>query len=113
MDYCQQEISRFSKELLSLYSVYAHDDALKLIVDEVIKSAAQTAYDAGMGGYHDDRGASVRIQELKSFLQGVSYGMTKDRENLGKYRELYNMITRESDPEYKEFLRLKEKFGGE
>lgn len=112
-DYNQQEVRRFRDRISSEYHVYSKDAVLKPIVEAVIEEAAETAYNAGMGGMHSDNGASQMITELKVFLQGVTYGRTSDSDNLGPYRKIYACIKRDEDPEYKEYLRLKALFENE
>jgi hypothetical protein len=112
-DYNQSEIRRFRDRISSEYHVYSKDAVLKPIVEAVIEEAAETAYNAGMGGMHSDNGASQMVDGLKMFLQGVAYGNSHDADNLGTYRQVYRDIQRKEDPDYKEYLRLKALFEDE
>jgi len=82
------------------------NDKLKLICLAVQLSAARARDDARFGGRHDDGGAGMESR-LDAFIDGVEFATT------GKSK-LYDHILIEHekvlDPEYQEYLRLKEKF---
>lgn len=83
------------------------NEKLELICSIVKRSAARARDDASFGGRHDDSGASGMESRLDAFLDGVNFATTGES-------KLYNHILIEHekklDPEYQEYLRLKEKF---
>lgn len=81
---------------------------LNLLREAVRKSAKAARDDAGYGGRHDDGGASRMEEQLRYFEDGMTFAMTGKSQMYGVTLE---KLKRENDPEYKEFLRLKEKFG--
>lgn len=107
-DYLTDDIKRYMQRLAPLRKVYEGDEALDVITKEVVRQAAEKSYNAGMGGEHSDGGASAMIDRLVNFLQGVSYGATRDHDNLSQeFGTIYDTILRENDPQYQEYLRLK------
>ena len=83
-------------------------DVLNEVVDRVLTSAAKAALDAGYAGEHGDNGASATVKQLKCFIDGIQYAVSGHSDVYGTVIE---QIERESNPEYQEYLRLKEKFG--
>ena len=83
----------------------ATDQAL---VVKAVKISAQNARDdAGYGGRMDDGGASAMEQRLDAWLDGIAFAQT-GRTKL--YSNILEQARKENDPEYQEYLRLKEKF---
>ena len=106
--FLKEDVAKYSSRLDGLADVIAGDPVLSMIADAVVVKAAEANYNAGMGGEHGDGGAGMVIEKLKAFLQGVEYGASRDADNLGDYAHLYAHLKRERDPEYLEYLRLKE-----
>lgn len=78
--------------------------SVKHISKRVITRAAEKALDAGYSGAHHDGGARRLVSELKAWCRGL------DGELPEEFREDCVTITKEEDPEYAEYLRLREKF---
>lgn len=74
------------------------------------KAAEAREYDAGMGGRHDDGGASQIRDQAKYFEASLLFAR-----NGGKAVHLpeeWKKYLLELDPEHAEYLRLKKKFEG-
>ena len=86
---------------------------IKHVIEYVCKTKR---LDAGFSGSHGDNGASRLERDLAFFIMGVEAteplldGMVDD-EDLFKVPTQWEGYFKESDPEYSEYLRLKEKFG--
>lgn len=76
------------------------DKVLTAIVELVRKAAADARSNAGYSGSWDDGGASRMERDIEFYLMGRSGLIPPDWK---KYQKLL-------DPEYKEYLRLKNKF---
>lgn len=77
------------------------------IIELVLKDAHNKAEDAGFGGRHDDGGASVMKSQVEFYLAGVNRQIPKE---WNKYVQQYKTMT---DPEFSEYVRLKQKFENE
>jgi hypothetical protein len=82
-------------------------------IEKKIKLVAkQLRLDAGYSGLHGDNGASKLLESMEMFKLGVLAGMTATQNNT----DLIDVPTQWSgyfiteDPEYQEYLRLKDKF---
>lgn len=77
------------------------------IIKRVKESAEQRRYNAGMAGSHGDNGAATSERELEYWVDGIFFANTGKTE---KYKSIVQKIENDADPEYQEYLRLKEKF---
>ena len=77
------------------------------IIKRVKESAEKRRYDAGMSGSHGDNGARQSEERLEHWVDGIFFAQTGKTE---KYKDLVQQIKNDADPEYQEYLRLKEKF---
>lgn len=77
------------------------------IIKRVTESAERRRYNAGMSGSWGDNGASDSEEKLEYWVDGIFFAQTGKTE---KYKELVQKIENDADPEYHEYLRLKEKF---
>jgi hypothetical protein len=75
------------------------------VIAMVLRDAENRRTDAGYGGRWDDGGAS-RLQDQVSFFQ---YGLARTLPP--EWEEYRKQADNEADPEYKEYLRLHQKFG--
>lgn len=80
---------------------------LKFIKESVARSASAARDDAGYGGRMDDGGASNMEERLKYWLDGIKFASTGDTE---VYSSIAKRLEKETDPEYEDYKRLKEKF---
>jgi hypothetical protein len=80
---------------------------LVAIKESVARSAAEARDDAGYGGRMDDGGASNMEERLKYWLDGIKFASTGNTE---VYSSIAKRLDKETDPEYKDYKRLKEKF---
>ena len=78
------------------------------IAEREINNAAKRAVDAGYSGSMGDDGAGAKAEALRNFLDGVVFALTGETI---AYKDLVAQISKESDREYQEYLRLTEKFG--
>lgn len=79
---------------------------LKAIKESVAYSAAIARDDAGYGG--DGHSAAFLMEEkLKYWLDGIKFASTGDTE---VYSSIAKRLEKETDPEYEDYKRLKEKF---
>lgn len=85
------------------------DDIIKIIKASVSECASSARYNASMGGRWDDGGASLMEERLSFWLDGVNFALS-DNNYTEKYKDIVNKLSKESDPEYKEYLRMKDKF---
>lgn len=79
------------------------------LIKKVVHEAAEAAkLDAAYGGHHHDGGARVSIAKFETWLDGFNCGQR------GCVSTLYDHIVqdsrKEADPEYQEYLKLKERF---
>lgn len=107
--YEEEILIKADKYRIALVSIpnTPYNDKLQKIIDTVTKSAAKAETDAGYEGAMHDNGASNSVEKLKAFLDGVNFAQT------GKskvYAEVIRIHEMEKDTEYKEYLRLKNKF---
>lgn len=88
------------------------------MVQLLIDKAKQLEYNAGMGGQHNDGGASKWLAMATGMLAVLDMKCPDDLEVCDIFAQARKRVEaelkeerRKADPEYKEFLRLKEKFG--
>lgn len=79
-------------------------DAFKLIMEKAQKSRD----DAGMSGRYDDGGYREKKDQIETFKDGIRY----EREGIIPewLKEVIKEVQDKQDPEYIEYMRLKEKF---
>lgn len=85
------------------------DGIINAIKASVTASASSARYDAGMDGRRDDGGASMMEEKFDYWLDGVKFALS-EHSYTEKYKHIVNKLSKESDPEYKEYLRMKNKF---
>ena len=82
---------------------------MKIMIEDIIKlvliDAEKRRNDAGYAGRMDDGGASALKEQVEYYLAGMNGEIP---ENWQKYVKEIKIL---SDPEYRDYLRLKEKFG--
>lgn len=83
------------------------EEIIKKISAEIKWSAECTRMNAGYDGRMDDGGASKMEEYLKYWLDGIAFA---ESGKTSVYESILQTIEKESDPEYLEFNRLKEKF---
>lgn len=77
---------------------------IEKIMELVLEDATKKADDAGYGGRWDDGGASTLREQVEFYRCGMKGEIPTE------WREYVKKIKKISDPEYAEYLRLKEKF---
>lgn len=80
---------------------------LKAIKESIARSAVEARDDAGYSGRMDDGGARNMEEKLRYWLDGIKFASTGDTE---VYSSIAKRLEKETDPEYEEYKRLKEKF---
>jgi len=75
---------------------------IKKVIALVLKEADGLENDAGWSGSHHDHGA----RHLRELVKLYEYGMD------GKFPPEWDKYTKTLDPEYSEYVRLKNKFEG-
>lgn len=80
---------------------------VKYIETTVLQSAKQTREDARYDGRYD-AGASIKENNLKYWLSGINGQIPDDYSKLVENYNRRQLI--DNDPEYREYLRLQEKF---
>lgn len=81
---------------------------IALIKTAVEISVTRARQDAALDGSWGDGGAGVTERNLEYWLDGVNFartGVTK------KYRHILEEAARQNDPDYKQYLDLKARFG--
>lgn len=78
---------------------------IEKIMDLILKDADKREMNAGFSGSHSDGGSS-RLRDQVNFYKD---GMNGDIPTV--WKEYVNEYVRNTDPEYPEYVRLKEKFG--
>ena len=73
---------------------------IKKIMDLILKDADKRASDAGYAGRQDDGGASRLRDQVKFYKAGMK----------GDTPEEWYEYVKNTDPEYSEYVRLKQKF---
>ena len=81
---------------------------VKYIETTVLQSAKQTRDDAGYAGRYDDGGASIKENNLKYWLMGINGQIPDGYSTMVRAYNRQQLI--DNDPEYREYLRLQEKF---
>lgn len=81
---------------------------VKYIETTVLQSAKQTREAAGYDGRYDDGGASVKENNLKYWLSGINGQIPDAYSRLVENYKRQQLI--DNDHEYREYLRLQEKF---
>lgn len=90
---------------------------MKKTIDEIIKKITEQAegrrLEAGYNGSHGDGGASKLEDALSFFTIGVKSGFlaAKEETELIEVPKQWEGYFIAEDPEYQEYLRLKQKFG--
>jgi hypothetical protein len=84
-----------------------NSEDLKIIQNAVTESAAAARENAGYSGSWGDGGASAAEERLRVWLDGVNYATTGVTT---VYGDLLKRERERFDPEYAEYLRLKDKF---
>lgn len=87
--------------------VHIEELAIK-IAEAELTNAARRAVNAGYSGSMGDDGAGAKAEALRNFLDGIAFAFTGETI---AYKDLLEKISKEEDPEYQEFIRLKAKFG--
>jgi len=83
---------------------------LEFLKIEIDKEAAKVSEEAALGGNHHDGGASKMRYNLSVYTMGLNKEIPDE---WGKYYDSFKEDIRVSkDPEYAEFVRLKNKFEG-
>ncbi|MEL6102914.1 MAG: hypothetical protein AAFR68_16585 [Pseudomonadota bacterium] len=82
------------------------DGMLADIMERVEMTAQEIADNAGFSGADHDGGASEMRHGVRMFRMGMN------RQLPSEWVPLLRQMQRESDPEYGEYMRLKEKFEG-
>tara|TARA_B100000929_G_scaffold260580_1_gene224888 strand:- start:355 stop:621 length:267 start_codon:yes stop_codon:yes gene_type:complete len=77
------------------------------IIKRVTEKAERRRHDAAMQGSMGDNGAALSVGKLEYWVDGIFFAQTGKTE---KYKDLVQEIKNDADPEYHEYLRLKEKF---
>ena len=73
---------------------------IKKIMDLILKDADKKAEDAGYSGRMDDGGASRLRDQVKFYQLGMNDQIPND----------WKKYVKETDPEFSEYIRLKNKF---
>jgi hypothetical protein len=76
---------------------------IKKIMDLILKDADKRESDAGYGGSHSD-GASRLRDQVKFYKAGMKGDIPED------WNEYVQEYVKNTDPEYSEYIRLKQKF---
>jgi hypothetical protein len=77
---------------------------IEAVIALVLADAHDSREAAGMGGRWDDGGASRLEEQVKFFRYGISRCMPPEWEKYAR------QVENNADPEYKTYLRLKDKF---
>jgi hypothetical protein len=77
------------------------NDKINRIIDRVLAKADENERNAGYGGLQHDNGASQMREQVHFYNMGAA----------GVLPEEWKKFEKELDPEYKEYERLKKKFG--
>lgn len=80
---------------------------IELIRQTLTSTAKEMRESAALGGGWGDGGASKMLSDFEVWLDGVNFALTGET---NEYKEIIDKHTKDNDPEYQEFLRLKEKF---
>ena len=83
------------------------EEVISFIKLTVEKSAAASKENAALAGSWGDGGASQRLRELDLWLDGVKFAQTG---STVYYNSIVQQHLNTLDPEYQQYLRLKEKF---
>lgn len=91
------------------------DAIMSQLKNQVDKTASEVAYSAGMDGRHDDGGASRMRERCEIYLAGLARKVPPCyadwfAKELQKMRDAQKLAEAETDPEFDEFIRLREKF---
>lgn len=78
------------------------------IKDCIKESNIKSRHDAAMGGYNHDGGANASERDFRFWSLGIAKTIPREYESMEK--EFNRLDKEKNDPEYQEFLRLKEKF---
>jgi hypothetical protein len=80
---------------------------IEKLIELVLKDAENQAESAGYGGRMDDGGASKMRSQVEFYRAGLNKTFPPEWDKyVKKYLEIY-------DPEYSEYIRLKQKFENE
>jgi len=77
---------------------------MSLIQKKILEEAEQRKIDAGQGGCSHDGGC----QDLKDQVRFYNYGRAAIIPH--EWKSYADLVKKELDPEYKEYIRLKKKF---
>ena len=83
------------------------DEIFDYVVKSLRKKAAVLATDASFNGERGDGGASIVADKLEAWMDGVNFAHTGKSKMFGY---LVKQFDRDRDPEYAEYLRLKQRF---
>jgi hypothetical protein len=78
---------------------------VRKLASVVRNEANSLEMNAGMSGLHHDGGAGRLLAMLGAWQDGLAQKVPEE------FKVFVNQIEREEDPEYPDYLRLKEKFG--
>ena len=82
---------------------------LELIADRIRLKAAKASSDASLGGHMHDGGATEMKARHSTWLDGYLCG-TGERDQSNVYHSIIEKSRQDKDPEYQQYLKLKEKF---
>ena len=79
---------------------------IERVIGLVLADAERRRMDAGYGGHHHDGGASQTEREVSIYRAGMEGRLPAE------WQAFEEQARREADPEWAEFRRLSQKFGG-
>lgn len=84
-----------------------NEDLIQHIKKVIKDSAEQKRFNAGMAGSWGDNGAAESERNLEYFLDGIQFARTGFTT---KYKKIVDDLEKSADPDYQEYLKLKEKY---
>lgn len=79
---------------------------IERVIGIVLADAERRRMDAACGGHYNDGGASQTEREVSIYRAGIAGRIPAE------WQSFHEQARREADPEWGEYLRLAQKFGG-
>ena len=116
-DYMTNEKAKLFEEFNGYFKEYTMpvNAQLDVLIDLVITKCAQKSLDAGFSGSWSDGGARADFDALKKFVAGYIWAYSREygRDNIPhhEYNKMLADYQKQNDPDYQQYLKLKERFG--
>ena len=112
-DYMTNEKAKLFEEFNEYFKEYTmpFNTQLDVLINLVITKCAQKSLDAGFSGSWSDGGARADFDALKKFVAGYIWAKGSNKIPHLEYEKMLADHQKQNDPDFQQYLKLKERFG--